>query len=161
MHVLNVHRRVLAAPTVEAGKLMDGLGSPDDLLWPTDSWPRMRFNRELQVGARGGHGPIGYEVTEYDPGSRVVFRFNRPRGFEGTHGFDLLPYAGGGCELVHTIEMEVSGLAVLSWWLVFGPLHDALLEDALDRASALTGTAFRPATWSAWVRILRLVLLRR
>ena len=161
MRVLNVHRRVLAAPRVEAGRLMDCLGSRGDLLWPTDSWPRMRFDRELQVGARGGHGPIRYEVIEYDPSRRIVFRFDRPRGFEGTHNFDLLPYAGGGCELVHTIEMQVSGLAVLKWSLVFGPLHDALLEDALDRASALTGTPFRPATWSAWVRILRVGLRGR
>ena len=161
MHVLSVHRRRLAARMVLAGQLIDGLGSRGELLWPHDSWPRMRFDRVLQVGADGGHGPIRYEVSEYQPGRRVVFRFKRPPGFDGTHAFDLLPYAGGGCELVHTLDMEVGGLAALRWSLVFGPLHDALLEDALDRASALTGTAFRPATWNLWVRVLRAVVRRR
>ena len=54
--------------------------------------------------------------------------------------------------------MRVSGMAVPGWSLVFGPLHDALMEDALDRASALTGTPFRPASWSIPVQVLRAVL---
>jgi len=36
--------------------------------------------------------------------------------------------------------MEARGPALVSWPLVFEPLHDALLEDLLDRATALTGT---------------------
>jgi hypothetical protein len=161
MRVLNVHRRVLAAPKVQAATLIDQLGARNDLLWPHDSWPRMRFDRDLQVGARGGHGPIRYAVAEYDPGRRVVFRFERPRGFDGTHGFELLPRTSGGCELVHTLAMEARGMAAPRWALVFGPLHDALMEDALDRASALTGTPFRPARWSPWVRVLRAALRTR
>lgn len=161
MRVLNVHRRVLAAPMVDAGRLLDSLGSRHDLLWPTPEWPRMRFDRVLQVGADGGHGPIRYEVSEYVQGRRVVFRFKAPRGFRGTHALDLVPRAAGGCELVHTIDMEASGPARFTWPLVFGPLHDALLEDALDRASAATGSEFEPARWSLWVRLLRMLLRAR
>jgi hypothetical protein len=155
MRVLNVHRRVLAAPMIQAGELIDHLGSRGDLLWPYESWPRMRFDRELQVHADGGHGPIRYEVAEYEPTRRVVFRFRRPRGFVGTHAFELLPRVAGGCELVHTLDMNAKGRALLAWSLVFGPLHDALLEDAMDRACAFTGTPFRPATWGVHVHLLR------
>jgi uncharacterized protein YndB with AHSA1/START domain len=158
MRVLNVHRRVLAAPMIQGGELVDHLGSRGDLLWPNESWPRMRFDRELQVHARGGHGPVRYEVLEYEPGRRVVFGFERPRGFHGTHAFELLPRVAGGCELVHTLDMHASGRALLAWALVFGPLHDALLEDAMDRASAFTGTPFRPAGWGVHVHLLRAAL---
>ena len=158
MRVLSLHRRMLAASMGQAGELIDHLGSPGDLLWPCESWPRMRFDLALQVGADGGHGPIRYDVVQYEPGRRVVFRFKRPPGFDGTHAFELLPHLGGGCELVHTLEMRTSGPARLGWPLVFAPLHDALLEDAMDRACAFTGTPFRPAAWGVHVRLLRAAL---
>ena len=42
------------------------------------------------------------------------------------------------------------------------PLHDALLEDALDRAAgAVLGTPVTPRPHSWWVRLLRSVFLRR
>jgi hypothetical protein len=59
---------------------------------------------------------------------------------------------------MHTIEMHVSGPARASWPLLFEPLHDALMEDAMDRASAFTGTPFRPARWGGRVRALRAAL---
>jgi hypothetical protein len=46
--------------------------------------------------------------------------------------------------------------------LVFRPLHDALIEDSLDRAEhAVTGIVARPARWSGTVRQLRLRLAPR
>jgi hypothetical protein len=51
------------------------------------------------------------------------------------------------------------GPARLSWPLVFRPLHDALLEDALDNAERqVTGRLQLPARWSPYVRALRRIL---
>ena len=159
MRVLNVHRRVLAAAPADVWALLLTLGAPDDLLWPADSWPPVRFDRSpLAVGSRGGHGPIRYEVAAIEPGRRLVFRFLGPAGFDGTHAFEVLPQTTGGSELLHTITMDARGVAILSWPLVFGPLHDALLEDLLDRAAALTGTIGEWSEWSAHVKVLRFLL---
>ncbi len=161
MRVLNLHRRVLAASPADVWALIEKLGSPDDLLWPSDSWPRARFAGPLRVGVRGGHGPIRYDVAAIGPGRKITFRFLAPAGFDGTHAFEVLPQTTGGCELVHTIAMDTRGAALLSWPLVFRPLHDALLEDLLDRAAALTGTVGEWAEWSARVRVLRFLLRGR
>jgi hypothetical protein len=46
-----------------------------------------------------------------------------------------------------------------AWSTVVRPLHDALIEDALDNAEReTTGTVAEPAGWSWWVRTLRRVL---
>jgi hypothetical protein len=90
----------------------------------------------------------------------VTFRFTRPAGFRGTHAFAVDGVAGRGSTLQHELRMETVGMARLSWPLVFRPLHDALIEDALDRASTALGEAHPPARWSARVRLLRWVLLR-
>jgi hypothetical protein len=39
--------------------------------------------------------------------------------------------------------------------IVFRPLHDALVEDCLDRAAQAVGEAPELRPWSLWVRILR------
>jgi hypothetical protein len=121
----------------------------------------MALDRPLGVGARGGHGPIEYFVEEYEPAQRVIFRFTSPKGFLGTHGFEVEAW-GDGCELRHTIDMRVSGSALITWPLIFRPLHDALLEDSMDKVEAhLTGREWDRRRWSPWVRFLRELLARR
>ncbi len=56
--VLNIHSRDLHTSRDAVGALLDSLASDQDLLWPGDRWPAMRFDRPLQVGAVGGYGPI-------------------------------------------------------------------------------------------------------
>lgn len=146
--ITNEHRRTVADG---AGALIDTLTGPDDRLWPHPTWPRMRFDRPLGVGARGGHGPIGYVIEEYEPGARIRFRFTAPRGFHGYHEF-----TAKGPELRHSLIMRTTGTARLTWPLLFRPLHDALVEDALDRACAAMGVAHTPARWSPYVRLLRM-----
>jgi hypothetical protein len=159
--VLNVHERGVAAPAAAVGALLDGLSSLHDRLWPADRWPPMRFDRPLQVGARGGHGPVRYDVGAYTPGVSIRFDFTGPRGFHGHHRFEVAVAGQRRTVLRHVVEMETRGLAVLTWPLVFGPLHDALLEDALDRAERSLGLAPEGARWSPWVRLLRCVLRPR
>ncbi|MFE5328147.1 SRPBCC family protein [Embleya sp. NPDC056575] len=156
MAVLNVHERRIQAPCEQVGALIDRLASADDPLWPGRSWPRMVLDRGLCVGSRGGHGPIRYSVEAYVPGQWVRFRFSAPRGFDGTHEFVVQPAEPGGTVIRHVIAMRLHGSARLSWPLVFRRLHDALVEDCLDRAES----AFEPAGGgraerSTYVRLLR------
>jgi hypothetical protein len=158
MRVHNVHRRAIGSPG-QLGALLDGLGSDADRLWPRDRWPRLRLDGPLRIGARGGHGPVRYQVELYEPSRRIRFRFERPRGFDGTHEFCVIADPEGPAQLVHVLEARMSGAARLSWSLMFCPLHDALIEDALDNAERqVTGRLQRPARWSTYVRALRRVL---
>jgi hypothetical protein len=157
MQVCNVHERLFPLPSAVVGALIDSLASRDDRLWPRDKWPPMRFDRPLAVGAAGGHGPIRYFVEEYRPGQSVLFRFSAPRGFNGTHRFEVEDRQGH-TVLRHVIEMSATGPARLSWPLVFRPLHDACLEDCLDRATISLGIALpHPARWSIYVRLIRII----
>jgi hypothetical protein len=65
MKVVNIHEREFQSTPDRIGALIDSLASPQDALWPKRSWPRMEFDRALNVGARGGHGPIRYFVEAY------------------------------------------------------------------------------------------------
>lgn len=155
LRVRNVHERRLKASPEQVGCLLDGLASPADRLWPSADWPPMRLDRPLQVGAAGGHGPIRYHVEMYDPGSSVRFRLREPTGFDGFHGFEILPTVGGGTTLRHVLEMNARGPATITWPFVFSALHDALVEDCLDTAARALGEAVPPRQWSLRVRFLR------
>lgn len=53
----------------------------------------------------------------------------------------------------------MTGLARLSWPLVFRPLHDALIENVLDNAARhVTGHLERPTRCSSYVRALRRIV---
>ncbi|MBW3581582.1 MAG: SRPBCC family protein [Euryarchaeota archaeon] len=138
--VLNVHERLLPVPVEEAARLLQSLATEDDLLWPHERWPPLRADAPLAVGVPCHHGPVHYMVESLDPGRTVVFRFTRPKGFEGTHGFTLTMDGEAACRLRHTLVMKTRGSARLAWPLFYRPLHDALIEDALDNAERALGT---------------------
>lgn len=121
----------------------------------------MHLASGLAPGSRGGHGPIRYRVVEHVLGERVRFAFEPERlsrGLVGHHRFEVEPRPDGAV-LRHVLDAEASGTAMLRWLLVLRPLHDALLEDALDLAERrVTGCASRPPRWGLWVRALRRVL---
>lgn len=153
--VRNVHERVLDAGIGEVGGLLEGLAGPDDRFWPRDRWPPMRLNRELAVGAEGGHGPIRYRVSDVDPGRRVSFRFADDFPVDGHHWLELFT-RDGHTVLRHVVEAQPRGRMRLLWPLAIRWLHDALVEDALDSAEAAV-QGRRPARprLSPWVRALR------
>jgi len=153
--VVNVHERVIPASADAVGKMIDTLGSPRDQIWPHERWPALKLDRPLQVGAAGGHGPIRYRVESYEPGRRVRFRFLSPEGFVGTHGFDVEDAGEGASKLRHVIEMQTVGRAVLNWFLIIRPLHDALLEDALDKVEGAFRGVGPPRAWPRRVVFLR------
>jgi len=161
MLAYNVHTRRLNASRTEVSALIDSLAGDHDRLWVRHSWPEMRFDRHLGVGAVGGLGPIRYTVVAYEPGRCLRFRFTSPRGFDGFHEFTAHPRDSGGTDMRHLMAMRLRFPAWLTYPLLWRPLHDALLEDTLDRAErSLTGTIESPATWSPYVRLLRAILAR-
>jgi hypothetical protein len=78
-----------------------------------------------------------------------------PRGFNGTHSFEVDPLSAERTRLRHVLEMRTTGSALVSWPLVFRPLHNALIEDSLARAEQCVGVESRASSWSRWVKILR------
>lgn len=154
--VSNIHSRVIAADAQAVGRLLDTLATDDDRLWPIQQWPAMRFDRPLGVDAIGGHGPIRYTCVKYVPGREVKFRFHRPAGFDGTHGFIVEELDATHTRLTHELIMRTHGKDRFTWPLAWRWLHDAALEDSLDRAE----TALVPGTMprshhSRYVRFLR------
>ena len=160
--IRNVHERVVAMSPTQAWELVERVAEPDGVLWPVDNWPPMRMDRPFAVGATGGHGPIRYSIAAIEPGERVVFRFDPSLGIDGTHTFFVL--AGtrpGTCVLRHEIVGKAGPLMAVQWALVIRWLHDALLEELLDRASAAAGQPpAHPARWTPWVRFLRWTMVR-
>lgn len=161
--VFDSHERVLRASPQAVGALLDRLGSADDELWPAQHWPRLELDRALELGARGGHGPFRYHVVEYEPGRLVRFRFTAPPGYVGHHEFFVEPAADqgpGAVRLRHVITLSFATLnARLTWPLVWRPLHDALIEELLDRAEAtLAGREPAAREWSRYVKLLRALL---
>jgi len=147
MRVLNIHERKLSAPASDAGKLIDSLATADDLLWPKQTWPPMKFDRPLSMGVTGGHGPIRYSVEGYTPGTSICFRFLGPKGFDGTHRYELIDAKQGGVVLRHTLQMTTHGRALVSWPLLFRPMHDALIEDSLACAESSLGLTPQVKAW--------------
>lgn len=159
MKIFNRHELEIAARPAEVGKLIDTLASANDLLWPHFRWPKMRFNKPLTIGARGGHGPIGYWIEEYEPGMRILFRFENThpfsRGIAGYHTL-FMERGEGRTKLVHEIVGTITGRALLLWPFAIRPLHDALVEDALARAAVHFNASLPfPPQLSLWVRVLR------
>lgn len=139
------------------GELLDSLSTRQDRLWPRGQWPPMRLDKPLGIGASGGHGPVRYVVIAFEPGRSIRFRFTGPVGFHGHHAFVISETADDASVLLtHELVMSVTGLARVTWPLFFRPLHDALIEESLDRAESEVG---RPpesrARRSLWTRMLR------
>ncbi|GAA5126372.1 DUF2867 domain-containing protein [Pseudonocardia adelaidensis] len=154
--VRNVHERIVPAPIERVGPLLDRLGGPDDVLWPTPAWRPMVLDGPVAVGAAGGHGPIRYRVTGYVPGREVEFTFAPGMGIDGTHTFTAEPAGRDRTLLRHVIEGRVTGRACLTWPLGIRWAHDAVLEEILDNAERAVGAEpARPARRPAWVRLIR------
>jgi hypothetical protein len=156
MRVHNVHERRIAATPAQVGALLDTLGSSDDRFWPHENWPAIKFDRALQVGAVGGHGTEPYEVVSYAPGKHVRFEFRGGRRY-GYHEFTLEDSGDGRSLLRHTTQAQIpfSIRTAFFWYALIRPLHNALLEDLLDKVESQVGRLESPQVWSAAVRWLR------
>ena len=133
MKVTNIHSRIINQPIDKVADLLSTLATPEDRVWPFEKWPKMKFKEGMKIGAKGGHGPIRYSIEELKNGESILFRFSKPKGFDGTHGFKLEPVDENSSRITHTIKMTTRGIGSLTWSLGVRPLHDALAEDALDK----------------------------
>ncbi|WP_410591689.1 SRPBCC family protein [Amycolatopsis sp. lyj-23] len=148
--VRNVHTRRFPASRAHLTELLETLGTPGDRLWPVADWPPARLDGPRVPGTPAGHGPVRYVLTDVAP-DRLRFRFTAPAGVHGHHEFAI-----DGDALTHVLSATLHGWARLTWPLFFRPLHDAVLEQLLDRAEfELTGRVAEPVRWSPCVRFLR------
>ena len=153
--IRNVHQRQLRASAADVSVLLGELASDSDRLWPCDRWPAMKLFGGVVAGSTGGHGFVRYSVETVAP-NRVTFRFDERIGIRGTHGFELEQTSDGGCVLRHVLEGESHSFMKIGWPVIVRPLHDALVEDALDNAThELDGHVVAKRRHSMRVRTLR------
>jgi hypothetical protein len=146
--IRNIHERTLPVPAAEVGALLDRLGSSEDRLWPAPAWPPVRFDRPLAVGADGGHGPIRYWVSRYEPGRLVELTFREETGVRGTHSLDVRPIDDASCVLRHRVVGQSFGSMRLLWPAVVRICHDTCVEHLLDNAErVVTGSVARPVAY--------------
>lgn len=158
MKVLNIHKREIQQPKYKVEALFKTLASDNDLMLATHKWSPMILDKGLQVGSKGGHGPMKYHVIHYKPENYIVFKFDM-KGFDGVHQFVISEIDSKTTQLSHTIAMTTSGVATLKWIFVIRCLHDAYIEDAFHNVENhfATNTKRRTA-WSLWVRLLRKII---
>jgi len=151
--IRNVHERRIAADPEVVWDLLMVMPGPDGRLWPPGI-PPMRFDRPLAVGAYGRHGPIHYKVTSLDPSAgNLVFEFREPTGLVGHHSFHVRPDENASAVLRHEVIANPEGWMRLEWPLIIRWVHDAVVEEILDRAEVATGTVpDQPYQRSLWVR---------
>ncbi|GAA1321528.1 SRPBCC family protein [Pseudonocardia xinjiangensis] len=156
--VRNVHERLVPGPLSEVGPLLDRLGGPDDVLWPSPAWMPMVLDGPLAVGTTAGHGPVRYRVTAHEPGRRLEFTFDPRTGVRGTHTFTAESAGPDSTVLRHDMVFRLFGATRLTWPLAVRWMHDSVLEELLDNAERAVGTRpARPVRRSPWVRLLQSV----
>lgn len=161
MNVINTHSRSINLSKAEIAILLETLSTNEDKVWPNDNWPPMRFKYGLKVGEKGGHGIIRYSVEEFIPGALIVFRFIKPKGFNGIHKFEIESINTNTTQVKHSIIMKTIGImATLKWVLVIRWLHDALIENAFDTIENNHLEIKKHTKWSFWVSFWRFILKR-
>lgn len=155
MKVLNIHKRTLNQPKRKVTELLKTLSTENDKIWPKEKWPEMKFKDGIQVGAKGGHGPIRYTVEKYNPNEIIQFRFSRPTGFNGIHKFEIKELDKEKTEIKHTINMNTAGKGTLIWAFAIRSLHNALIEDGFDKLENNFSNNRKSTEWNMWVRFIR------
>ncbi len=158
MKVINIHKRILNQPKERVSELLGTLSTENDKMLATDKWSPMKLNEGLKEGSKGGHGPIRYTVQRYNPGTLVQFEFTKPKGFNGIHRFEITELENNKTEIKHTIEMNATGVGILTWLFAVRWLHDAFMEDAFDKAENHFLTEKKKTEWTVWVKVLRKAL---
>lgn len=159
MEIINLHKREINQPKTELVKLLSTLATEKDMIIATKKWSPMKLDNGLKVGSKGGHGPIKYFITEYNPEKCIVFKFDMI-GFNGFHKFEITALEPNKTELSHIINLTTTGLATLKWALAIRWLHDAYIEDAFDKVENHFINNKKRSSWSWWVRLLRKVMKR-
>jgi len=158
LKVINIHKRILNAPKEEVSELLGTLSLKGDKIWPYEKWPAIRFKEGLIENTKGGHGPIRYKINKYVPDELIEFKFHTPKGFNGIHRFDIIALQFNKTEFRHTIEMNLSGIGILTWLIAISWLHNALFEDLMNKVENQFIKDTKKSKWGLWVILLRKVL---
>ncbi len=161
MQVTNIHSRIIHQPLHNVDALFHTLSSDNDLMLATHLWPRMKLDKGLAIGSNGGHGPIRYFVTHYEPGQSIQFQFSKPAGFNGYHKFEIKALDKETTEVKHTISMHTTLWGTVQWIIAIRWLHDAFIEDAFDKVENHFVVEKKKSKWSMWVKFLRKIAKRQ
>lgn len=156
MKVVNIHKRHILQPKKKVSELFKTLATKNDLVWPCENWPAIRFKDGLNVGNHGGHGRVRYTIVEFEEGEFIKFRFTEPKGFKGTHELKISKLSESKTEISHEIRMKTSLKASLLWVFVIRWLHDALIEEAFDKVENYFNQHKKKAMYNFWVKWLRM-----
>jgi hypothetical protein len=154
MRVKNIHIREINAPKSEIAKLFRTLATDNDRVIPTEKWSSMKLDKGLQVGSKGGHGPIRYTIVDYQQDDSITFQFDL-KGFDGFHKFEIVEKEPGRTTITHIVDTRTSGLATLKWHFAIRWLHNAYIEDTLDKVENNFLNDKKRTEWSWWVKKLR------
>lgn len=91
----------------------------------------------------------------------IEFKFIQPDGFNGIHKFEITEIEKDKTELKHTLNMELSGRGILIWHIAIKWLHNALIEDCLDKAGNHFLKDKKKTRWNFWVFFLRRFLRKK
>jgi hypothetical protein len=155
MEVINIHQREYNQPSTVISEILETLSSSFDRLWPVEKWPPMVLNNGLKINSFGGHGPIGYYISNYAFGKSIEFTFTKPTEFIGTHKFEIIETAANTTLLRHTINMNLNTKGIVAWYFVIKWLHDALLEDCLNKVHNQINISQIQTPHNFWVKYLR------
>jgi hypothetical protein len=155
LKVLNIHKRTINQPKDKVTELLKTLSTENDRIWPKEKWPEMKFKEGIQIGAKGGHGPIRYTTEKYNPNEIIQFRFSKPNGFNGIHKFEIKELDKEKTEIKHTIDMNTEGKGTLIWTFAICSLHNALIEDGFDKLENNFSDNRKSTEWNIWVKFLR------
>ena len=161
MNVINIHKRTINQPKEKLSQLFKTLATANDLVWPYENWPAIRFKDGLKVGSKGGHGRVRYTIIEFEAGEFIKFQFTEPKGFIGTHELKIEEIGKNETEISHQIRMNTSLKATFLWFFIIRWLHDALIEDAFDKIENYFSTKKKTTRYNAWVKYLRAAYKRK
>lgn len=157
MKIINIHKRILSLHISKVGTLLNTLATKNDMMLATDKWSPMKLDQGLKIGSKGGHGPIKYFVTDYQPEKSITFQFD-VTGFNGFHRFEINELDANQTEISHCINMKTTGFATLKWVLAIRWLHDAYIEDAFDKVENHFSEHKKNSEWIIWIKILRKIM---
>jgi hypothetical protein len=114
MKVLNIHKSKIVASKDRLFALFSTLSKKNDHMWPSESWPDLKFKNGLKVISEAGHGLIKYRLVDYYNTGFAEFRFLGPKGFNGMYKFEISELNNNKTEIKHTIDMKTSELHTIS-----------------------------------------------
>ena len=155
MRVVNIHKRTINQPKEKVSELFRTLATKEDMIWPYENWPAIRFKDGLTIGSHGGHGLIKYKIVEFIEGEFIKFQFLNPVGFNGTHELNITSTNETKTEIAHKIIMRTSFRASLLWAFAIRWLHDALIEEAFDKVENYFLEQKKQTEYKTWVKFLR------